>query len=219
MTPESQPHGRSGRLLRGLGLLAALGFLALLGYGLIARAPDTTIDDALAARRPVAAPGFDLGVLANGRPGRLAPAWQRATTDGRVKLTELRGTPIVLNFWASWCDPCRAEAPILERGWKAARPQGVMFLGLDMQDVPEDALGFIHQFGQDYPSVRDPTKDSARRWGVTGIPETFFISRRGDVVGHVIGTVTGRQLADGVRAAINGRPRDANRGGDRRPTR
>ncbi len=213
-------RGRRSRLatiLQALGALSAAGFVGLLVYGVMAKAPDKTIDSALAESRAVPAPGFELAVLANGHAGPLSATWRRAAEDGRVALAELRGTPVVLNFWASWCDPCQVEAPILERGWRSARPRGVLFVGLDQQDVPEDALAFMRQFGHDFPTVRDPTGATARRWGVTGIPETFFISRDGNVVGHVIGTVTPRQLAEGVGAA--GRPRVADQGGERRPTR
>ena len=210
---------RRGSVVRSVVVMGLGLFLALLVYGLITRAPDTTIDDALARREATPAPGFSLDVLTDGRPGRLAGVWRRAASDGRVDLTELRGTPVVVNFWASWCVPCREEAPLLERGWRAARGEGVLFVGLNMQDLSGDAHDFLREFGQTFPNVRDPTNETARRWGVTGIPETFFVSRQGDVVGHVIGVVSERQLAQGVAAASRGRPHGAQTGGDRRPTR
>ena len=214
-------HQNASAMSRGLRLfvaLAVVGFIGLLVYGIAAQAPETTIDDALAAKRPVTAPAFDLDVLEGGRLGRLAPVWGRAAADGRVKLSELRGTPLVLNFWASWCDPCREEAPLLQTGWESARPRGVLFIGLDIQDVREDARRFIRQFGQDYPHLRDPEKATGREYGITGIPETYFVSRSGRVVGHVIGVVNEQQLQAGIRAALAGRPIDARRGGDQRPT-
>ena len=202
-----------GSALRLIGLLAAVGFVGLLVYGLLAQAPDRTIDDALAANRAVDAPGFELEVLIDGRPGPLTSVWTRASQDRKVDLAELRGTPVVLNFWASWCDPCREEATVLQRGWRRASRRGVLFLGLNMQDVRQDARDFLLEFRQDFPHVRDPDRGSARRWGVTGIPETFFISRRSEVVGHVIGTVNSRQLDDGIQAALSGTPQDAAQGG------
>ena len=205
--------------MRAVGLAVAGLFIVLLFYGLSARAPETTIDDTLARGQAPAAPEIELTVLASGDPGPLGRPWRRAADLGSVDLRELRGTPVVLNFWASWCVPCREEAPLLEQGWQRARDQGVLFLGLNMQDVRGDALGFLRRFGQSFPNVRDPSNATSRRWGATGIPETFFISAQGKVVGHVIGVVTEQQLADGVAAAIAGRPLGAQSGGAQRPIR
>jgi cytochrome c biogenesis protein CcmG, thiol:disulfide interchange protein DsbE len=217
----TEPGRRSvvGIALRWLGALAAAGFVGLLLYGVTAQAPDRTIDDALARAEGVDAPGFELDVLQRGRaPAPLASVVERAAADGRLALAELRGTPVVLNFWASWCDPCRAEAPVLERGWREAGRQGVLFLGLDMQDARDDAREFLREFSITYPNVREAGDETSRRYGMTGIPETFFISARGQVVGHVIGAISSGQLRSGVAAARSGRPAQASEGGDRQPT-
>jgi cytochrome c biogenesis protein CcmG, thiol:disulfide interchange protein DsbE len=201
------------RALRIAGVLAAAAFVALLVFGLTTKATNSTIDDALSRGEAVPAPGFTLSRLADGsNPGG---AWSRAAADGDVSLRELRGTPLVLNFWASWCDPCRAEAKRLERAWK--QQSGVLFLGLDAQDAREDARDFISQFSLTFPHVRDPGNDTQRAWGVTGLPETYFIAADGRVVGHVIGTVDDQQLADGIAAAKAGRPAGAEDGGEQRP--
>jgi cytochrome c biogenesis protein CcmG/thiol:disulfide interchange protein DsbE len=194
-------------------VLAAVAFVALLVYGLTSKATNSTIDDALSRGEAVPAPGFTLSPLADGREA--GAAWSRAASDGEVSLRELRGTPLVLNFWASWCDPCRAEAKRLETAWK--EQDGVLFLGLDAQDAREDARDFISQFGLTFPHVRDPGNDTQRDWGVTGLPETYFIAADGRVVGHVIGTVDEQQLAEGVAAAKAGRPVGAEDGGEQRP--
>lgn len=219
MVAEPRSRLRANTVIQALGLLAVVGFVGLLVYGVMAQAPDTTIDDALARKEAVAAPGFALDVLTSGKPEPLAEPWNPAARDGRVDLKELRGTPLAINLWASWCDPCRQEAPVLERGWQKARARGVLFVGLNTQDTRQDARDFLRELHQEFPSVRDPTKDTARRWGATGIPETFFVSRAGDVVGHVVGTVTDQQLTDGVTAALDGRPQGADQGGEQRPSR
>jgi len=205
---------------RALAALLAAAFVGLLAYGLLSQADDTTIDDSLARAQAVPAPGFDLRVLeagdASASPARRLPA---ALADGRLALRELRGMPVVLNLWASWCLPCREEARVLQAAWVVERPRGVAFLELNMQDITDDARAFLREFGATYPNVREGSNAVARRYGATGLPETFFISARGEVVGHVIGVVSPAQLRDGVRAAVAGRPRGAVEGGERRSTR
>jgi len=203
-----------------LGLVAVAAFIGLLAYGVTAQAPDTTVDDSLARGRPVPAPSYRLKVL---RAGSLGPRLERklapALADGWVSPSELRGTPYVLNVWASWCVPCREEAPELVREWRRQRPRGVLFVGLNMQDATEDARAFMDGFGIDYLNIRDPTNKIPRRYGATGVPETYFVTARGDIVNHVIGVVTPAQLRAGIAAAVSGRPGAARQGGDRRPTR
>ena len=205
---------------RAVALLVLAMFIALLVYGLSAKSPNTDIDDALARAEPVRAPNFELPVLERGSLGpRLERTLRSPLADRRVALDELRGTPVVLNFWASWCIPCRQEAPVLERAWRRARGQGVLVLGLNMQDLTDEARAFIREFDNTYLNVRDQSNGVARDWGVTGLPDTFFITPRGRVVGHVIGVVSAEQLRQGIRSAQRGRALDALSGGDQRPTR
>ena len=218
--PPPAPRSTPRRVLRALGLLIVVAFVALLAYGLTTKSADSTIDDALSRGEAVQPPGFSLAALADGRPaGAAGRAWRRASANGEVSLTELRGVPVVVNFWASWCDPCRAEARVLERAWRDSGGRELLFVGLDAQDASEDARDFIAQFGLTFPHVRDPSNATSRDWGVTGLPETYFLSRRGMVVGHVIGTVDAVQLRDGMAAARAGRPRPTARGGEQRPAR
>ena len=200
---------------RWLALILVAAFLALLAYGLASKGTDDRIDQSLANGRAAAAPSFSLEVLDRGAlPPRVERAIGPALVDRQLSLAELRGVPVVFNLWASWCSPCRAEAARLERGWRTLGPRGVLFLGLDIQDVRSDAEGFIRKHGATYPSVREPGRDVANSYGATGIPETYFIDRRGRVVAHVIGVVSDRQLAQGAVAAAAGRVVGRSTGGD-----
>ena len=185
-------------------------FVALLVYGVVSKGVDSSIDSALERGEAPPAQPLSLGLLDDGGD----PQVSRAARDGLVSLEELRGRPIVLNFWASWCDPCAVEAPDLARA--AEREEDVLFLGVDVQDIRSDAREFLREFGLDYPSVRDGTKETMREWGVTGLPETFFITSDGRVAGHVVGVAESQQLADGIAAARSGRPTGLRQGGEQR---
>lgn len=204
-------------MVAGVVLIAA--FLALLAYGLLSSGTSRSISEDLSRGRPAPAPPFDLPLLQPGAPGPRLTALRKATADGRISLAELRGVPVVLNFWASWCPPCATEAPRLEHGWQSARRQGVLFLGLNMQDVTSDARAFLSRYRASYPNIRDQGDEVSRQWGVTGLPETFFISASGRVVGKVIGAISARQLQRGVHAAKSGRVIGDREGGARQATR
>ena len=211
------PRSLFGRILA---IGASVAFIALLTYGLLAAAPDDSIDQDLADGRPAVAPGFELPLLQEGNvPAPLASRIESASADGSLSLDEVQGSPVVLNFWASWCVPCREEAPLLARGWDRWGPKGVVFLGLNMQDLTDDAGGFLVEFENTYPNVRDQTDEVADEWGVTGIPETFFLAADGRVVNHVIGVVSPQQMRAGIATARSGQPLAPLTGGSQRPTR
>jgi cytochrome c biogenesis protein CcmG, thiol:disulfide interchange protein DsbE len=125
------------------------------------------------------APNFTLAVL--GPHSDSAP---------KIHLASLRGMPVVLNFWASWCVPCQHEAPLLQATWRQGQRQGIVLLGIDFQDTQGDGLNFLHTYGITYPNVADDTGSTAINYGVTGVPETFFIDRHGVIVSKVIGELT-----------------------------
>lgn len=220
MSADARPRRRGSLAIRVGGLVAVIGFIGLLVFGVVAQAPDTTIDDAIARSEPAMAPGFTLDVLTPGTVrGDLGARATLAIAEGRLALEELRGTPVVLNLWASWCDPCRTEAPVLERGSRRAARRGVLFVGLNMQDAPGDAREFLREFRVTYPNVREGDNRTARRYGATGLPETFFIDAGGRAVAHVIGAITADQLRDGIAAARSGNPTVLGAGGASRPAR
>lgn len=202
-------------VMRALAVSVPVGLLALLAYGVTARSPYTSIDDNLSRGNAQAAPAFSLHTLQAGSlGGLLGSRLQGVFAGGMVTPARLRGTPIVLNFWASWCVPCQEEASTLQRAWRQqARPRGVLFLGLDMQDVTGDARSFIRHYAIDYPNIRDPSNDVARSYGVTGVPETFYISASGKIVGHIIGVSSTAQLKAGIDAAASGQVEGSRRGG------
>jgi cytochrome c biogenesis protein CcmG/thiol:disulfide interchange protein DsbE len=214
------PAGSAIRRLPRLLALAGVGlFVGLLAYGLLTESSSTSIDESLAEGEAPPAPSFELEVLARGTlPGRLGAA-ERAMADGSLALAELEGMPAMINLWASWCTPCREEAPRLQRGWERLGRSGVLFLGLNMQDLTADARAFADEFGFSFPQIRDPSNDVARSYGATGIPETYFISARGRVVSHVIGVMSEEQLRAGVTAAKRGVVAGTRTGGDIRPQR
>jgi cytochrome c biogenesis protein CcmG/thiol:disulfide interchange protein DsbE len=130
--------------------------------------------------------------LRGGTPleGRLAPGFRLALYDGsEVSLESLRGQVVVLNFWASWCQPCQEEAPILERAWRAYRDRGVLLLGVNVKDVPKASSAFIEQFGISYPNGPDPYERVAHAYRVFGYPETYVIDAEGRVQKRYIGAI------------------------------
>ena len=131
---------------------------------------------------------------------------RRIGSPGKLDLASLRGKPVVLNFWASWCVPCKGEAKMLERAWRQYRRQGVVFLGIDYHDVTSDARTFLSHHGVTYPTVQDGSGAVADRYGGSAVPETYFVDRRGRLVGaHIVGTVVDQADAfrRGVEAALS----------------
>jgi cytochrome c biogenesis protein CcmG/thiol:disulfide interchange protein DsbE len=117
-----------------------------------------------------------------------APDFSFTTFDGEtLQLADLKGKGVVLNFWASWCDPCRAEAAMLESAWRRERENGVVFVGLDYLDQEHAAKAYLAEFGITYPNGPDLQSATARRYGIRGVPETFFIDPSGEIKSLVIG--------------------------------
>jgi cytochrome c biogenesis protein CcmG/thiol:disulfide interchange protein DsbE len=114
-----------------------------------------------------------------------------------VRLVELRGKPVVVNFWASWCLPCRDEAPELARFDREMRPRARL-VGVDFQDAKSDALAFIREFRWRFPNVRDPQGKLAGRYGLVGLPTTYVIDPQGRIARSMTGAQTFEKLVRAV---------------------
>jgi cytochrome c biogenesis protein CcmG, thiol:disulfide interchange protein DsbE len=135
-----------------------------------------------------AAPGFTLSLL---------------TGKGEIDLTDLRGKPVVLNFWASWCGPCKSEAKVLEQSWRRYRGQGVVFVGVDFHDVARDARRFVAAHDLTFPVVQDGSGDvTSGRYGVSQVPETYVVGRAGKILVHIAGPITSASFAGEFRRAV-----------------
>jgi len=128
---------------------------------------------------------------------------ERLDESGELTLSSLRGQAVVLNFWASWCIPCRDEAPVLEELWRERRGDGLVVVGLDAKDFRRDALGFAERFDLTFPLVFDGPGDTVSPYGVKGFPETFVIDREGKVVDVLVGAVDGDEERDRLRRAVD----------------
>ena len=165
--PVSRRHWRRAAFV----FVPVLAFLGLLTYGLVKSAP-TKLES-----------------------GQAIPKFNLEALDGSGSMTnaDLAGTPVVINFWASWCIPCKQEARLLEKTYEAYRDEGVMFLGVNIKDAPTDAQAFLDRYGIEYPSVRDPNEVLADALGVSGVPETFFVDDEGKLVSTASGDPRGER--------------------------
>ena len=136
--------------------------------------------------------------------GSLAPAFTlpRLTGAGSVSLASLRGHPVVLNFWASWCVPCKTEAPALERDWKRYRSRGVVFVGIDYHDLTSDARTFVSVHGLTFLMLDDGPGGVTGSYGISQVPETFILDSSGTIVAHLAGPINGSEFASAFRAAL-----------------
>lgn len=134
--------------------------------------------------------------------GKPAPSFRLPGLDGaEVASAEWSGRVYVVNFWASWCVPCRAEAPHLQSFWERHRAEDVVLVGVVYQDDQDEAEAFRDEFGLTFPQVMDPAGRTALDFGVFGIPETFVVDERGVVMAKLIGGI-GPTTLDAVLAEV-----------------
>lgn len=133
------------------------------------------------------------------RTGQPAPPLAGATLDGgHLDLAELRGRPVIVNFWASWCVPCREEFPLLAAALRDHAQEGLVIVGVLFKDEPEPARRFVAEQGVDWPTVLDPDGRLAAAYRVVAPPQTYFIDRSGIVrsiqIGELLEVDLDRQL-------------------------
>jgi cytochrome c biogenesis protein CcmG/thiol:disulfide interchange protein DsbE len=149
--------------------LAGAALVALLLYGVSTQSANRTLDELVARRQYPPAPDATraLPVLGDG---------------GRSTLAALRGKVVVLNFWASWCEPCQEEAPLLEHAQRSLEKHGATVLGVTYQDDSPDSEAFVRRYHLTYPVLRDATGEFAHSFGTRQVPESFIINRQGRIV-------------------------------------
>lgn len=136
-----------------------------------------------------------------------APQLRFTTFAGEtIDLQQLRGKGVVINFWASWCAPCRDEAALLEQTWRREKANGIIFLGLDYLDQEPAALAYLAEFNITYPNGPDLRSQAARRYQIQGVPETFFINPAGQIVEVVVGPLTNQMEFDALLDQIRPTP-------------
>ncbi len=184
---EQRPRPPLGALLW---LIPILALLLGIGYATIRKQRPESITTALARGQHPPAPPFRL------------PRFD----GGTLALVDLRGKYVVMNFWASWCIPCKDEAPLLERASNLYRDRGLVVVGVNIQDLEPEARRFIRETKATYLEVRDRDGAVSRAYGTTGVPETFFIDREGRIVRKFPGAaVEWRIWEDAIQGLLSGR--------------
>ncbi|HEX2044290.1 MAG TPA: TlpA disulfide reductase family protein [Gaiellaceae bacterium] len=176
-------------ILQAAAVMVVALLVVLLGWQVARQEEGRGLDDAVAAGKRPPAPDFTLESLDG---------------DETISLSDYRGRAVVLNFWASWCQPCKKEAPLLQLAWERYRGEGLVVLGVDAQDLKSDARRFVERYGLTYPIVHDRNGVTLGRFGYSAFPETWFVDRQGRLVGeHVVGEFTEEQLVRNIRLALD----------------
>ena len=141
------------------------------------------------------------------RIGKQAPAFEMPSfSGGLIKLSDYKGRPVIINFWASWCGPCRVEAPALQAIWEKFRTEDLVVIGVNLsrQDPQDNSMAFLTEFGITYPNGTDGNGFTTIDYGVGGIPVTFFVNRSGTIIRRFVGSLNEMQLHERAEELIRG---------------
>ena len=166
-------------------LILVAGLLALLGWKVTHQEGGKLLSNVSQGKNP-AAPSFRLS---------------RLDRSGHLELASLRNKVVLINFWATWCDPCKRELPRLQRAWQRYRGRDVVFVGVDAQDFDSGARKAIRKYGMTYPVVYDGSGKVLSRYGGLPLPKTFVVDRRGRIVNYHLGELDDpdiQRLVDGA---------------------
>lgn len=161
-----------------LGIFIIIALLITMGYGLFFASDPNEIPSA--------------------QIGKVAKQFTLTTFDGKeISLAQFRGSPVILNFWASWCISCRHEARIVEKAHQKYTPLGAVFIGIAINDKREASLEFIRRYQKTYNLAPDDlTGTISLDYGVTAVPETFLIDKNGQIYDKVLGAITKKTITD-----------------------
>ena len=135
--------------------------------------------------------------------GKKTPFFVAPKVGGQlISLEDYKERPLILNFWASWCPPCRDETPGMERVWRKYKDEGVIILGINVQDGEKEAERYISEFGVTFSNALDLDGSITVDYGITGLPVTFFINKKGFVIGRWVGSISEEKLDNWVSSLI-----------------
>ncbi len=174
--------------------LALIALLGLLGWGMWrqqAGSPGVITNDGPATVAVMSRPAGDF----------VLPLYDPFQGETEFRLSDYRGQTVVINFWASWCPPCRDEAPVLEYVWRQVQDDDVVFVGVDIWDTEADARAYMREFNITFPNVIDNRGKVAVEYGLTGVPETYFVTPDGTISRKVIGAISQAVLEESIAEA------------------